>query len=571
MANEKFDLSDLKPWNPKKSGWDASQLKPVKKEDYYDKLYAEPESTKDTGASGILEDIAGIPEKIGNYALDLPGKAAEGWEQIFTNPSRAAKNVAAGAGETAIGAFNLPHSLADYLKSKNVPWFKQIADYVPHIGDLGVEKKLGLDDKQSGDEILRQMFDFAIPGKVAKEIPAVENIAERVSEAGKYGKLKKHLEGLENKIEEKGTSTGQLSNIENEAKAEADKLQSQANKDIGEHLNEGAAHGARGASALSHRIGNIEKYWSQTYKDLKTNLKDSEFKMDKLPDYANDMEHAIKNIKDLEVVNGKFVIKGQPEISAELQNLMDKAPTPKDTSAEDFLTKYQSFRQNRYDLLQRIKSEKDSAIRKQLYKAYEDSKPIETSISKALEEGLGEHSPEFKRINEGFSTQIYPIRGNKIAKQALKGKLGPNVMENLEGFGEGQEQLRELIKQDPELLRNIVGQRYSAKPEKLHDLNETTSEYLAEMPELRKLMDEHKSNIESKLSEVNKHKQAKDISLQQKIKLEKEASELKDRLSRIEKDRKSIMKWGKRAGYTVAALTFGAPVVGNKIKQIRGD
>jgi hypothetical protein len=280
------------------------------------------------------------------------------------------------------------------------------------------------------------------------------------------------------------------------------------------------------------------------------------------------MEHALKNIKDLEVINGKFVIKGQPEVSADLQAIIDKAPKPTDVSADDFLTKYQDFRDARYELSQRAKDSPTAMERKQARLAYNESKPIEDTVKKALYEGLGEHRPEFERINKGYSEQIYPLRANSVMKKALKGKLGPNTIEDLIGNGEGQELMRDLIKQDPELLRNILGQRYASKPEALHNIDEATAEYLYEMPELKKIIDEQKKIVSDKLIAVAKAKETKNISLQRKVAFETEAKELRKRLDRIEKDKASIWKWGKRGTYTGASLILGAPVIGKAISNI---
>jgi len=393
----------------------------------------------------------------------------------------------------------------------------------------------------------------------------------RVEDVLKYPALKNKLFGIEKEAEKIGTKLESTADLEKSMHEEANALKNKSYDEISSHLNLGAHHGVRGAKSIANRIESIENYWKSGFKDLRNKLKTSEFKMQKLPDFGDDMLHAIKNIKDLEIKNGKLVIKNQPEVSRELQSIIDKAPTPKDVTADNFLTKYQDFRDARYDLLQRAKIANTAQERKALFKAYEDSKPIEQSVKSALEQGLGEHSPEFKRINEGYSEQIYPLRNNKVVQKALKGKLGANTIEDLAGFGEGQELLRDIVKQDPELLRNIVGQRYAAKPQGLHEIDESAAEFLNEMPELKKILNEHEVGAQKQLAEINKLKEEKNINLKKKIELENQAKELKLRLDRINKDKARIYKGAKTTGKVAVGLALGSPLIGKLISKYTGN
>lgn len=130
----------------------------------------EPEQTK--GLEGIMRDIASIPGAAINYGLSLPTKASESYHQAMENPWRAAGNVGFGLGEGAKSLVNAPHSLAQYLKSKDVPWFKQTADYVPHIPeDLGIERAV-MGEEQPGDELLKLIPQLIAGNKLAAPLKA---------------------------------------------------------------------------------------------------------------------------------------------------------------------------------------------------------------------------------------------------------------------------------------------------------------------------------------------------------------------------------------------------------------
>jgi hypothetical protein len=289
--------------------------------------------------------------------------------------------------------------------------------------------------------------------------------------------------------------------------------------------------------------------------------------MKELPKYEEDVAFTLKNIKDLEFRNGSLSIKNEPQASKELQSVFDKAPTASDVTADQFLTKYQDFRDARYDLLKRAKKAETAEERQALFKAYEESKPIEASVSKALQEGLGEHSAEFKRLNEGYSTQVYPLRGNKIIQKAIKGKLGPNALEDIVGSGKGEELLKDIIKQDPELLRNIIGQRYAKKPENLFEIDEHVAEFINEMPELKKIIAQQEQSMNTQIARLSHQKNMKTISLKKKMALEKETKTLKDQLKIIKRDRIKIAKTAKTIGKVGVGLAIGSPIIEKMLNQ----
>lgn len=275
---------------------------------------------------------------------------------------------------------------------------------------------------------------------------------------------------------------------------------------LDQHLNKGAAHDVRNAAAIDRRVGSIEDYWSQGYKNLDQKLKNARFEMpattngqtieQQIAEKINAAKQAGKTITAQDLQD---FARGEQQ-SPELADLLSKAPTSADTSASDFLAKYRSFRDGLYDLRQMAKGTRDAVERKRLFEEANKASDVEGVIKSTLQKGLGENAPEFERLNQGWSQEVIPLRQNPIVRAARKGKLSDNMVKQLRGNEPGTPLVREIIKQDPEALRNIVGQRYAAKPQEVHEPNEMMQEYINQMPELQKLLNQRKqaaSNVQS--------------------------------------------------------------------------
>jgi hypothetical protein len=112
---------------------------------------------------------------------------------------------------------------------------------------------------------------------------------------------------------------------------------------------------------------------------------------------------------------------------------------------------------------------------------------------------LGPSLKNLKEANKRWREEVTPLYRNKTYKQFLNG-LGPdNIMKALRGNGPGQAIIRKIIQEDPELLRNVVGQRYANNPSKLHEFDELTHEYTQHMPEVQEFKNQH---FESKQAET---------------------------------------------------------------------
>lgn len=357
---------------------------------------------------------------------------------------------------------------------------------------------------------------FDIVKGAFKDLKPIEKALESAKLESQYAK-----EALQ---ESKSLLPGQITN---QPTSNLEKIEDQ----LGRNLNIGAAHHIRVTNYLRDKIGNIEKYWSDRYKNFVDKLSGSRFLMPeqklKQLDDMDAIRKAVQEGRLEDVMKGK--INKEEKISPYLKELYDRAPTSKDIYASDFLSKYKDFRNGLYQLRQLAKNTPDEGLRHQLFKDIEKAKESENTIKDVLEEGLGEHAPEFKEINKGYSDQIFPLRQNKTVRKIMNqqnpGNLSSDIAKELAGEGHSKNLLRNLIKQDEESVRNVLGQQYAKNPKSLHNPNEIVQDYMNELPEIKDILD-------SKVNELKNMVARKNISLREKIKLEAELEKLKRKKSK---------------------------------------
>lgn len=294
--------------------------------------------------------------------------------------------------------------------------------------------------------------------------------------------------------------------------ANAENMGSDIENNIGQFLNQGAQHDVRAAQGLANRVDSIENYWNNAYKKFTSDIADANFQMPRtamekldydamspsqlIQTFGADAFEALKKGKMDEFIQKqkKADIKQAQGSNPYLQTLMEVAPTITDTNAADFLAKYKDFRDRTFRLSQRLRDPRVEELEKQkMQSALTEARKMQAQMKEVLDAGLGEFKPEFERVNKGYAEQVYPLRENPIVQNAQEGKLSDNIVKSLRTNQEGMPLVREIVKQDPEILRNVIGQRYFAKPKEIHNPNETMREYLDEMPELKQLLEQRQN------------------------------------------------------------------------------
>jgi len=341
---------------------------------------------------------------------------------------------------------------------------------------------------------------------------------------------------------------------------------------LGRNLNIGAAHNTRTAASLKNRISDINNYWSQGFKDLNKKLIDTNYQMPNLGDEfsvsprspADVIQNMQQQGQRIRLQDIPDIIKSQGEIATpDFKELMSKAPTAADTSASDFLAKYRSFRDKLYDMSQLTKSGNIDAIyRKQLFADINKGNQVKSIMEDVLQKGLGEHAPEFSRLNQGYSSQVFPLRNNAVARKIMAGKnLSKDMISELSGEQSGQPLLRELVKQDPESLNNVLGQSYKKNPNSLMNPDESTLEYLNEKPDIQSLLEQkrnaHELQQNKYMQDLQDYASRKDISLEKKIKAQ-------DAL----KEARQNQTFNRKYLGLIGAGAVGVPMIGKYVAKL---
>lgn len=204
---------------------------------------------------------------------------------------------------------------------------------------------------------------------------------------------------------------------------------------------------------------------------------------------------------------------------------------------------------------------------KELEEKYQD-------VSEKFEDAVGPEDAEaLKKLNKAWRTRVLPLQRNKVYQtMRFEKRLNWDLIKELRGDVKGNDIIKAAIKSDPETLKLVLGQRYYEKPESLFEPNETASEYLEHAPQVKSLLDSHKAlsdqitrlqelkpgvmgkaksmteamfqgrNLAERNELLNKHiaelekvAKQKNISLKQKVQLEKQIKEAKALLPKEKK------------------------------------
>lgn len=496
-------------------------------------------------AKNLGTGIAGIPINIANSILNLPAYIAHlESNKVSDVIKKYTPQIPKEKFQNYIGGEPNQEDI-------NVRNLTELAPITIPLGKAGAGAAIGLAKKSAskvigkGDPILEaNKIQLELRGKdkaaeldkateVLQQSEAEQKVAQAQSqqELGKSNpdlmtyNITKKQQDIENLSNQANKLKGQLSQVKpyetalpqaeanlaqaNEAHQNAQNMIQDIDTNIGRHLNEGAAHDVRAAAGIDARINSIENYWNDSYKKFHNDIKDAKFQMpqeamnkldySKMSDtdigkivttYGADAFEALRKNKLDEYLKKQGGKEKSAEPNPYFDKLMEVAPTVKDINAADFLAKYKDFRDRTFKLSRKLRDPRVEEVEHQkIQAALDKARPMQAQMKEVLDAGLGEYKPEFERLNKGYSEQVYPLRENPIVEKAEQGDLSSNLVHDLRTNEPGMPLMREIVKQDPEILRNVIGQRYFSKSGEIDKPNEMTLEYLQHMPELQKMLE----------------------------------------------------------------------------------
>lgn len=286
-------------------------------------------------------------------------------------------------------------------------------------------------------------------------------------------------EAAQEKAYQSEESVAKAKQYHEEAKRNAERSE----ETLGTHLNKEATHDVQMMAPLDKFVSEIEAKSSADYNKFHEELKEDKFQ---IPE---------EKMTELEKVNTEKM-----KDNKYYQALIKLAPTAADTDAAIYFAKFRSFRDAFYKLKKSSKTHGIDAVdRLAMDDAIEALKPISAVVKDTLEKGLGtEYGERLEKINTHFKEKVVPLRSNKIIKSIRGGKgLPKNISDALRVPTPGNELIKAHIKQNPELLKNIIGQRYAATPKKVHKPNAVMQEYINSHPETKALIEQRNKSFEA--------------------------------------------------------------------------
>lgn len=304
----------------------------------------------------------------------------------------------------------------------------------------------------------------------------------------------------------------------------ANNLSDETENNLSTHLKKGIDYDVEAANRIK-TIGQANrKGISNGYDELTNDWKDREVPIDntsKIQDKNNELMDLIKS--------GGARSPEANSILDELKGLEDE----KSTNASDYLTVYRSVSQYAREARQKAYQPGMNAEQRAEWKdKYDtlDSKVDE--MGKTLEGSVGpDEFQKLKDLNNRWRTEVVPLHQNRIYQNIVKnGTMSDNIIKSLRGTNKGNVILRNIVQNDPELLKTVVGQRYAVKPSEVLNPTDRIKPYSDLMPDMNQLRDQHLSAKDA----VDSSKQALDQAVQSHKEISSNADEYASKRQEIE-------------------------------------
>ena len=308
-------------------------------------------------------------------------------------------------------------------------------------------------------------------------------------------------------------------NVAREMHENAKKQEDINRRNLSMSLNSGSAHAVHVSNRLNSEIATKKRNIGAVYDDIRGRLKEQNVTISKSRGVNEIMKDIHKQIKQ-----GGYK---SEETNSLLNELKEAESDPKSVSADHLLAMYRSTKSLASKAFRNSRKEGIDALDRE---KWEDQYKTLTHKAEEMDRLLEEHMPEqdyadLQKANSRWATEIAPLYKNKSYwKIKERAPLSSNMISEFSGNDSGKEILRNLVKENPDISRNVLGQRYAHAPEKLHQYDELSQEYINALPDVQEGIENHYNTL------VNKEYAKATLENSQE-----RASRLKDEQERIEK------------------------------------
>lgn len=282
----------------------------------------------------------------------------------------------------------------------------------------------------------------------------------------------------------------------------AEKLSKDIENQVGEHLESGSNHAMKGSKIIKQKLESNKKEISNEYDNLEKNYEDKNITIDNT-DKVKKLNQSILELTQKVASESNEMQK----LGNELLSLNKKEVIP----AKDYVSAYRSVngyvREANKKSYQPGINESERVIWKE--RANEAKKKLD-EMDSVLKEGIGEEDyNQFKKTSGRWKNEVVPLYKSKLYHKIINDEpLPDNTVKALRAENKGTNIIKNVIKNDTQTLKHIIGQRYDTKVgrKKIYNPDEVHKEYLDLMPELSKLTKNKKEaeiiaeNLKNKVS-----------------------------------------------------------------------
>lgn len=359
---------------------------------------------------------------------------------------------------------------------------------------------------------LEQKFNELTQGHEADKAALNQATQEAQAQTGKgsEGQLqfgKSNAEGTLGQTPEMSVVNNPVATGQNVEQATAAHETALSNKDsvqsdLDSSLNKNAAHDVQAAARVDTLQNATKKDIGKVYDEVEGSLAGKNITI-------KNPETAAKIADDLKTLISKGGL-NTPEAKAladKLGNFKESTEIP----ARDYLASYRTVRDYARQANQEAYKPGITDEARQEAKARAAELDAKTEDMRGvLEDGIGaEDSAKLRDANKRWSTEVTPLYKNKVYNQIrYQGRMPDNIVKQLRGTDPGNVLLRKIIQNDPEANRNVIGQRYQAKPSEVHQPNANMQEYLNAAPDIQEKLANHAQATQDVDEAVEAKKQA---------------------------------------------------------------
>lgn len=328
--------------------------------------------------------------------------------------------------------------------------------------------------------------------------------------------------------------------------------------EIKEHLGEGQTHHERYAHEVAKETAKIENENNANYSNVDKGLSSENVVISNKENQRPLLEKIHESLSKNKTEEG--------EVAAEsLEPLLKE----ENIKAKDYLHAYRKIRNAGHEQSMLAKEHYGTEAGDKAYNAAKElksqSEAMYSIIKKSIPDELFE---KLEKAQEYFRDTVAPWRGNTLSRQIKKKvKVSGNLMEHGIGNESGQHVLHKMLETNPEMRRLAVGQKFAKKPGELHNPNEELkNRYLPKMPELRKLMQEHKLLLDEHPILKFEHQEAIEFDKNQQKIADKKG---KARENAINANENSMNEYHKKVEKELNKAKSEIPILDDKINSYK--